>query len=704
MRRRSLIGVRLSSWHIQRLRAMSSHEIAWRAKIGTRGMVDRTARRLVWERRSPLSATETNTPLGFLTRERASLVFERLPHAALEIVARSEQYESGRFAFFGDPEVVVAEVADYTHDPASGRAWPRSYGPSIDYRSGLCGDPKWVWELNRLQHLPVGIQAWLLTGDRAHADWVARVLEEWVVANPVSRGIAWANGYEAGLRAISCALCWDALRGSGIQTPAARHRIMRSLWQHARWIRRRPSAFSSANNHRIGELAGLAAVGLLVPELDEASAWLDEAIEQLAVEVDLQILPDGTGAEQAFEYTVFVLDLVLLVVSLLDARGVEPPVALIGALSRGGRAVAALQSPGEPEPHFGDGDDGRAARLDSRAHRDVRGVLAAVAVRTGTADLTDAGSEIDETVLWLFGDLEAPMSRLERRESVYLPDGGIVVLRDSTRRVCVDVGQHGYLALAAHAHADALQVTVCDGSLDVIVDPGTGSYFRNGAAHKALRGSAAHATICVDGRDQAEQRASFLWSDHYRSSVDHISLDHGSVVAHHDGYRRLSDPVVHRRSVRLKERSPLLVYDRLDAASGHHYVQTWPVGPHLEVEEIDSRLVRLVHADGRTFLLAFAASVPAQLELVRGSHQPFEGWWSPHLEMVEPAWVCRWRFEGAGNVHCAAALSPASDDGGSAMELRLHLDRAEPVAVIDYRGVRVEHTLGMFAHAQTGRG
>jgi hypothetical protein len=53
--------------------------------------------------------------------------------------------------------------------------------------------------------------------------------------------------------------------------------------------------------------------------------------------------------------------------------------------------------------------------------------------------------------------------------------------------------------------------------------------------------------------------------------------------------------------------------------------------------------------------------------------------------------VCRWRFEAAGTVHCAAALSPAADLGVSEFALLLELHGAEPVAVVDYRGIRIEH-------------
>ena len=82
-----------------------------------------------------------------------------------------------------------------------------------------------------------------------------------------------------------------------------------SLWQHGRWITRDPSTHSSANNHRIGELVGLAALALLAPELRSAERWERLAIEGLEVEAGKQILPDGVGAEQSFAYQLFVVDL-----------------------------------------------------------------------------------------------------------------------------------------------------------------------------------------------------------------------------------------------------------------------------------------------------------------------------------------------------------------------------------------------------------
>ena len=102
-------------------------------------------------------------------------------------------------------------------------------------------------------------------------------------------------------------------------------RLLTVLWQHTRWIERDPSTHSSANNHRIGELVGLLVVSLLVPEVPDSESRRRRALVELEYELGRQILPDGTGAEQAFYYHLYVLDLTLLAVAALDVTGQMSP-------------------------------------------------------------------------------------------------------------------------------------------------------------------------------------------------------------------------------------------------------------------------------------------------------------------------------------------------------------------------------------------
>ena len=78
----------------------------------------------------------------------------------------------------------------------------------------------------------------------------------------------------------------------------------------------------------------------------------------------------------------------------------------------------------------------------------------------------------------------------------------------------VDVGPLGYLAIAAHGHADALAVGLAVDGHDLVGDPGTGSYFAHPEWRTAHRSTRAHATVAVDDADQSVMGGPFLWTEH----------------------------------------------------------------------------------------------------------------------------------------------------------------------------------------------
>jgi hypothetical protein len=610
-------------------------------------------------RRAPVA------PLGFVTSDRAGLVRERDPEAASALVTSASEIAGRTYRYFGYPPVRLSEPIDFALDPMSGQSWPRKHGKRIDYRVAEFGDPKWIWELNRLQELPLLAAATLLTEDERYARRGLELARRWIDTSEPGRGIAWSNGFEAGLRAISLALFLDAMRGSRLVGAADADRIVVALWQHARWIERDPSTHSSANNHVIGELAGLVAIGLLAPELRDRDDLVEKALADLAVEAERQIAPDGTSVEQAFRYHLFVLDLLLTTVALLDACGRSCPVPIVDALARSGRALAAQLGTDDPEPTYGDADDGVALRLDGGGLRAARGAAASIAARLGHPEARVAAGRLDAMACWLFGATGA--QRFDATEpapppgSSVLHDAGLVVLRAGSRRVLFDVGPLGYLATAAHGHADALQVTVSDSGQDLVVDPGVGSYFGDRAVRAALRGTAAHATVTVDGVDQSEAGGAFLWTRHATARLVSVDAASGRAVGLHDGYRVLPDPVTHRRLVHVDGGGPILVVDRLESGSAHEVVQTWPLHPELNAV-VEGGVVRAAR-DGRPRLvIAVQGTSAGRLDVARGERDPLRGWYSRRLEHVEPAYLASWSASAVGPLHVVALVWPLSQD------------------------------------------
>src|SRR5207249_5527456 len=110
------------------------------------------------------------------------------------------------------------------------------------------------------------------------------------------------------------------------------------------------------------------------------------------------------------------------------------------------------------------------------------------------------------------------------------PDAGIYLLRtvpgDAPEIWCrVDGGPHGFLSIAAHAHADALSLEVRHDGVDVLADPGTYCYHGEPEWRAYFRSTLGHNTIEVDGQDQSVSGGPFLWLRHADARVTDVVGD-----------------------------------------------------------------------------------------------------------------------------------------------------------------------------------
>jgi hypothetical protein len=277
---------------------------------------------------------------------------------------------------------------------------------------------------------------------------------------------------------------------------------------------------------------------------------------------------------------------------------------------------------------------------------------------------------------------------------VLLPDGGLAVLRSGQRRAVLDYGTHGYLSIAAHAHADALRLDVTLGDAELVVDPGVGSYFGRPRAREAFRSTAFHATVTVDGANSSVSGGPFLWARQATARLLAADLAREVVVAEHDGYLRLDDPVLHRRAV-IGIDEAILVVDRMQAEGVHAYSQRWPLHPELELDERHADRV-VARGGGRGLVISLAASGPFELAAVRGCETPFSGWWSERLEALTPSWVVSADAQVEGVFEIAALVLPL--ESVSPPDVRVELgpgERGTRIGVVKPEGeVTIELDLG----------
>ncbi|MEH3156907.1 MAG: alginate lyase family protein [Gordonia paraffinivorans] len=698
------------TWYRHRLATMSAPEIAWRVRTVVGGRVRRlsgaTPPRDLPPGWTPATAASSLAQLrtpgrrpALLSRDRAVEIVRRHPELVEQIVAAADDAVALRCTFFGYPTVTLDRPVDWSYDPIRDLRWPDLPADRIDHRT-VDGDVKWIWELNRLQHLPLLAQAWLVTGDDRYADAALDDLDSWAAANPPGHGIAWRGAFEAGIRALSVAVTVVALADAPRMTAERFGRIAAVLDASARYCVRGRSRYSSANNHLVGELAGLAAVALLVPGLEDAARWERIALDGLATEADRQILADGVGAEQAVGYQIFTAELLAVVAALVADRDGSAPERLVAAVLRGGDFLAGL---GTPTPRIGDDDEGFALRLSAEPVRSVESHLDLVAAFTdGPAPAAAATTPAREWFAAALGVSDRPRTAVTSTVrgpggSSWHRDGGLVVLRASGRRVTVDVGPLGYLAIAAHGHADALTVTVADDRGEIVEDPGTGSYYGHPEWRKVLRSTGAHATVTVDGRDQSDMGGPFLWTRHARTRVRSVDLDAGVVDAEHDGYADGAEGVVHRRWVIAPPDLPgVLIVDRLTGVGTHDVATTFPLARDIAIDTSGSAIALSRDGDHIADIVT-ASTSPASTWSVRGDEATHRGWSSHRLEQRSPAWWVGTHSSGRImpavetsfiNVTTKFALGcdlSLSDDGST---IRIHLlcEGVRRECVVDTRG------------------
>ncbi len=174
------------------------------------------------------------------------------------LTVRADAIAAHRLSYFDLKDYHHGDPIDWNRDHKAGIAAPMEFSRSIDYRDyQVTGDCKFVWEPNRHQHLVVLGRAYRATGDRRYAEAVAEQLASWLDQCPYGVGMNWRSPLELGVRLINWVWTLDLIRESGVIDGGLSSRLLESAALHVWEIARNYSRGSSANNHLIGEAAGV---------------------------------------------------------------------------------------------------------------------------------------------------------------------------------------------------------------------------------------------------------------------------------------------------------------------------------------------------------------------------------------------------------------------------------------------------------------
>ncbi|HEU5469748.1 MAG TPA: alginate lyase family protein [Actinophytocola sp.] len=610
-----------AGWYVRRLSRMGPREIGTRVgdaarKRRWRGVLDEhTLAGTVWHAQRRFTAVLPDGVLAAIPQDAV----DRLLRAANRLM-------DGQAEYFGVARNDLVSP-DWAFDPRTGRRAPvAAYAFDIPYRNeNMVGDIKQIWEPSRHQHLTVLATAYALTRDDRYAHRVADHLKSWWAANPPMRGVHWISGIELGIRLLSWVWVrrmldgWSDAPGLFEQNPEALHQI----WHHQKFLATFRSRGSSANNHVIAEAAGQLAASCAFGWFPQSPRWRTDAMRLLDESLRRNTFDSGLNRELATEYHGLVLELGLAAAVEADAAGMPVPDSTWLTLMRMTDALAAVVDRKLRPPRQGDADDGFGLILDGPD-------------TDRWASLLATGDALFERMRWwpasYASDVRTPLLAALAREAgagtcatvprpLHLPahfaDAGMTILRAPATTTPAgkvwgevwarcDGGPHGFLSIAAHAHADALSVEVRHNGVDILADPGTYCYHGEPEWRSYFRSTLGHNTLQLDDRDQSVSGGPFMWTRHANTRIlaarpanpEEVATGVGHWCAEHDGYTGLPGAPVHRRTVELDNaRRELVVFDEITGRYRHNTRLAFHLGPKVHVDLL-GKTANLAWTDG----------------------------------------------------------------------------------------------------------
>jgi uncharacterized heparinase superfamily protein len=335
------------------------------------------------------------------------------------------------------------------------------------------------------------------------------LIRKWIQENPPGAGNGW-EPYPMSLRLVNW-IKWG-LAGNRLEDD-----FLHSMAVQARFLFRRLE-FHLLGNHLLANAKALVFAGLFF-EGKEADAWLDKGAKILATQIPEQVLEDGGHFELSPMYHAIVLEDLLDLVNMVRAFGPGQDLAKLC-----GRHITGML-------HW----------LDAMCHPDGQIAFfndAALGIAPKPGDLRDYAGRLGFV----------PGSRADQGVTT-LPESGYVRVQKGPAVLIADVGQIGPDYLPGHAHAGTLSFELSVSGRRVLVNSGISCYGAS-AERLAQRGTAAHNTVCVDGKNSSEVWGGFRVARRaYPKDLRIDEQEDGRVIIEccHDGYVRQGRGPVHCR-------------------------------------------------------------------------------------------------------------------------------------------------------------
>ncbi|WP_368294246.1 alginate lyase family protein [Dehalobacter sp. TBBPA1] len=451
---------------------------------------------------------------GFVDKKAVIDQFKVQINLNAQIFEQADKLLAHRFNLLGSGELSLGQKIEWHHDFKSGYRWPKVFYQKLveagfDQYNQLKADIKVPWELSRLQDLITLGQAYYLSSDEKYTEEFIAKINHWIDENPPEVGVNWVSSMDISLRVISLIFAYFFFRSSPAFTNYFRNRYFSLLYYSGVHIEQNLEVSSSGlrNNHHLTNCAAMVWLGIFFKGYNKrANRWLDRGINDLCLEMDYQVNPDGGSFEGSISYHRLALEIFMFTTILAEKNIVCFPSSYKKRFEKMCEFTMHYIKPNGLAPQFGDADNGRFCILngygvdDMRDHRTILGIAGEYFQRN---DFKAAAGEKIWDALWIFAKCQKQMdATLSYSKLIGYSDTGLYIMRNDRIFFVIKCGSIGQKGNGGHDHNDQLSFEVNIDGMDIIIDPGSYIYTMDKDARHAFRSTKFHNVSCLGDLEQ----------------------------------------------------------------------------------------------------------------------------------------------------------------------------------------------------------
>jgi hypothetical protein len=617
-------------------------------------------------------------------KKRAREIREHFPKTILNTMHFADQTSKNTFDLLGSGPFCFQKKIDWHLDFKSGYRWnPKTLSAFLRYDElEKKYDIKIPWELSRFQHTQALGKAYWLSGDEKYAQTFVEQMLHWIQDNPLERGVNWVCPMDVAIRLVNWIWGYHFFENSPSFTSNAKNIFFKSVYVHARFVYNNPETGPPTSNHYLSNLVGLIYAGISFPGFKESQKWLKFALLNLEKEIQKQVYPDGVDYEASIPYHRLVLEMLLSSMLLCKMNGISWSRESLERIERMLEFTMHYTKPNGLAPQIGDNDSGRLHVLSEATRNDIndhRYLLAIGAVVFNRADFAQAAGNFHEEAYWLLGleglkkyqELLATSKAPLVLKSHSFPHGGIYIMRNRDCFLAVDAGKNGQGGNGGHAHNDVFSFVLDAFEEELLSDPGTGVYTGDYKLRNLLRSTSSHTILMVDNQEinPFEERLLFQLKDIALPKVLQwrTTLDYDLLEGEHSGYKRLADPVVHRRRIYFNKKLSFVELEDTLLCKKEHTVGMHFITPKKELKVFNPNRKALTIYGVKAKLVIYPIE-PFPTSLPNIEEIPY----SPSYGKLETGIAIRFKYRICGTSSICFLLIPVHSDD----DLHLRIEQA----------------------------